>query len=262
MKKIIIIIISLLINVSFGQDFKYKENQYDLKIYNYLVEQTDNDSISFSRFLFNTKPFSKWDIRPLKNEKVWAMDTIYSASEIPNFIFGSFTKQYGLTQKEALEKPNLFLKKGENKKIELNDFLKKNIKEFNELTKLLLKTKNFIFLNQNSIQRIDEIFKVNEIYWSYLIPKDSPYPISTEITIKKNIKFSNKQNKILNLIKELKIYSTVKTNEGIFFIVDGLTDNSYGFYFTQNNKIETDNFLFEIMKSEKINNNYFYYIAN
>lgn len=75
-------------------------------------------------------------------------------------------------------------------------------------------------------------------------------------------KFSKEQIRILELIKELEIYAAYKTTKGIFYLADGLTDNSYGFYFNSKGNMETDNFLFRIRKSEKINENYFYYTAN
>jgi hypothetical protein len=123
-------------------------------------------------------------------------------------------------------------------------------------------TKSEIFLYQNNLQRIDNLFKESDKYWRYDLPSDSPFPISSNIKIDIKDKFTEKEIKVINLLKELKIYSAFKTQKGIFYLVDGFTDNSYGFYFNKEGKIERDSFLFQIIKEEKINNNYYYYVAN
>ncbi len=262
MKKTTIILILLIGGLSFGQNFDYKDKQYDLKIFESLDEKIDLEKTSLETFVLNTKPFSKWDIRPLKNEKVWSMDTTYTASEVPNFIWGAFSQKYNLSSKEAMNKPNAFLNKGILEKNEFCEFLKINKQKIDKLTNLILKSNVSIYLNQNNLQRVDNLYKENELYWNYLIENDSPFPISPTILINKTDKFSKEQEEILSSLNELKIYSAIKTEKGIFYLIDGFTDNSYGFYYSLNNAMETDNFLFQIMKTKKIDNNYFYYIAN
>jgi hypothetical protein len=233
-----------------------------LEIFEYLNKCTDKDSISLETYLINSKPFSKWDIRPLEIKEVKALDSVYSSSQIPNFIWGAFSSKYGLPEEDAMNKPNKFLDEGIQNQNKLNDYFKLHNKSFEKLSNMILKSSNKIFLNQKTIQRIDNIFKESNLYWSYLIPKDSPYPISSETKIESSLKFSNPQNQILMLLAELKIYCAVKTSKGIFYLVDGFTDNSYGFYFNPKNEMEKNHLLFNIMKSEKITDNYFYYVAN
>ena len=94
------------------------------------------------------------------------------------------------------------------------------------------------------MQRIDNLYKEEKKFWYYIIPKNSPFPISIESKIEKKIKFNSEQEKILKLMKEVNIYSLVKTNKGIFFLLDGFTDNSYGYYFSKNTIMEIDNLTF------------------
>lgn len=220
------------------------------------------DSVPFETFLINSKPFSKWDIRPLKREKVWALDTFHNASEVPNFIFGAFCNQYKISQKKAMNMPNQFLEKGRDRKDFLTNYLTQNLKKFEKLTKLISENKNEIFTSNEKNQRVDNLYKEKELYWRYIISKDSPFPMSNQIENNVKESFSKEQIKILDLLDEVNIYSAAKTKKGIFYLVDGLTDNSYGFYFNSKEEMETDNFLFEILRFEKINKNYFYYIAN
>ena len=264
MKKQLIILHFLLFitTIGFGQEFPEKDKKYDLDIFDFLVASTEKESISLEDFLNNTKPFSKWDLRPLKRETVWALDTIHRASEIPNFIWGAFSNKYKISQKEAMNMPNQLLGKGVDEITFMENYLSENLKKFDELSNLILKSKNEIFLSQNNLQRIDNLYKENNQYWKYSIPSDSPFPISNKIETNLKDNYSEKQIKLLDLLKDLKIYSAKKTSKGIFYIVDGFTDNSYGFYFNPQGEIEENNFLFQIMRFKKINKNYFYYIAN
>ncbi|WP_431244553.1 hypothetical protein ACQ9BO_09805 [Flavobacterium sp. P21] len=145
------------------------------------MKHIEKDSVTFETFLVNSKPFSKWDIRPLKREKVWALDTFHNASEVPNFIFGAFAHNYNIQQKMAMEMPNQFLEKGRERKNFLEIYLNENLKKFENLTKLISDNKNEIFTSYQGIQRVDNLYKENGLYWKYIIPSDSPFPISNKI---------------------------------------------------------------------------------
>ncbi len=263
MKNVFIVIILLLIsNSSLSQDYSYKSKEYDFKIFEYLIEKTKTDSISLEQYLEFSKPFSKLDIRPLNTNKVWAIDTIHSASTIPNFIWGSFSKKYNLTQEQAANRPNEFLDKGKNTQNQNSKFLNLNLRKFQILTKKIKNSTNKIFLNQKFIQRVDNIYKEKK-YWTYVIPKDSPFPISNTTKELTDIVFNKQQKSILKLLSELKIYTAYKTKTGgVFFLIDGFTDNSYGFYSSPNGIMETKNDLFQIMTHEKLESDFFYYVAN
>ncbi|RXM50407.1 MULTISPECIES: hypothetical protein [unclassified Chryseobacterium] len=254
---LLIILISI---TGFAQNTSDKK--FDQEAFEYLDKTTEKESASLETFLFYSKPFSKWDIRPLEEKQVRALDSIYSSSQIPNFIWGAFSNKYELPEKVAMNKPNIFLNEGINAQSNWNSHFKKNIKIFNTLSEYILKSPHKIYLNQSTIQRIDDIYKENNVFWSYLINKNSPYPISPEITIKNKIKFSNEDIEILSLIKKLNFYCAIRTNKGIFYIIDGFTDNSYGIYYSSKNEMEQDNHLFQIMKYEPLDKQYFYFIAN
>lgn len=255
-------ILILISNTLYSQDYSYKSKNYGITIFNYLIKKTKTDSISLEEFMEFSKPFSKWDIRPLKRNKVWAIDTIHSASTIPNFIWGGMAKKYNLTESQASNKPNLFLDQGVNRKKENSQFFNQKKKKLKKLTQKILKSSNKIFLNQKNIQRVDNIYKENNYYWTYKIPKDSPFPISDKTEKLTHRKFSKKQKTILKLLSELNIYTAYKANRGIYFLIDGFTDNSYGFYLSSDGIMETSNNLFQIMTYERLSNNFFYYVAN
>ncbi|KPE51890.1 hypothetical protein [Chryseobacterium indologenes] len=262
MKKILTLFFFIFSVSVFSQEYLNKTEEFDLKLFKYLDSLTVENKISVDDYLKFSKPFSKWDMRPIKYEKIWTLDSIRTSSEIPNFFWGGFSQRYKFTEKETSEKPNQFLKQGQIDENPNVFFLNQNINQFKTLASLVSNSKNLIFLNQISLQRVDNIFKENNIYWSYLIPAKSPFPISTQIKIEKSYKFNPLQKQILEKMKEINIYSIIKTEKGIFFLLDGFTDNSYGYYFSSTKTMENDNHLFEIMISKNINNDFFYYIAN
>ncbi|MDH2206479.1 MULTISPECIES: hypothetical protein [Empedobacter] len=262
MQKIFTIFFSALSISLLSQEYLNKTEKYDLELFNYLDSITVNNKIAIETYLEFSKPFSKWDIRPIKYEKIWALESIRTSSEVTNFFWGGFSQRYGLTEFEARDKPNQFLRQGQTDENSNITFLNDNINKFKTLVSLIGKSKNQLFLNQNTLQRIDNIFKENDSYWSFIIPDKSPFPISTKVKIEKKYNFDSLQKQILEKMIEINIYSIVKTENGIFFLIDGFTDNSYGFYFSKTKNIEMNSHLFEIMISKKIDDEFFYYIAN
>jgi len=252
--------LSAFLVLNYAQEYPEKGKNYDVQIYDYLLTKTNE--VPLDTFLTYSKPFSKWDIRPLYRGKIWVFDTIYTAGEIPNFIWGAIAAKYNVTLKAGKDFPNRFLKKGIDKRSDNINILKDNLSKFEEITEKIQSGDNLFFINQNSMQRIDEIYREDSRYWKYIIPSDSPFPISDSTITTIDITFSESQNQILDLLKELNIYCAVKTTKGIFYLIDGFTDNSYGFYFSREGKMENDNFLFHILASEKVNPGYFYYVAN
>ncbi len=262
MGKKFLIVLVFICSFSYSQDYSYKSKKYDLEIFYYLMGITEKDSTSLEEFIKYSKPFSKWDIRPLEVKNVWAMDTIHSASTIPNFIWGSFSRKYNLTHTQASNKPNQFLEEGLKAKLDNATFLKDNLKQFKNISKKLLKSSNTIFLNQEGIQRVDEVYKEKNTYWKYIIPEDSPFPLSNRIEFLQNYNFAKDQKEILKLLSQLNIYSAYKSENGIYFLIDGFTDNSYGFLYNSKGQIDTKNKLFEIMNYEELTDGYFYFVAN
>jgi len=262
MQKVVLLLFFTLSFSAFSQEYPNKTEKYDLELFNYLDSITVENNVPAERYLEFSKPFSKWDIRPVKYEKIYALDSVRTSSEVSNFFWGGFSQRYKFTLEETGNKPNQFLKQGmmdENSNIQ---FLKTHLSQFKTLVSLIGKSKNLIYLNQDSLQRVDAVFKENDRYWSYIIPTKSPFPISKKIKTYTNYQFSPLQKQILEEMKNVNIYSVIKTNLGIFFLLDGFTDNSYGYYFSNSQMMENNNHLFEIMVSQKIEDGFFYYIAN
>jgi len=251
--------ISILIS---GQEYLNKNEKFDLITFQYLDSLTTTDQVSLEEYLKFSKPFSKWDIRPIKDEKIWSLDSIRTSSEIANFFWGGFSQHFELTAKEAGAKPNQFLNSVYIEKNANIDFLNQNIDKFKMLSSEVKKGNNKIFLNQISLHRIDNLFKENNKYWTYIISPKSPFPISDKINIERKSKFSKEQERILKQMQDLSVYAIVKTDKGVFFLKDGFTDNSHGYYYSFTKTMEQNNHLFEISDFTKINDEFYHYIAN
>lgn len=262
MQRLFILFFVFVSTLIFSQEYLNKKENFDLSIFRYIDSLTSVNKVPVEEYLKFSKPFSKWDIRPIKHEKIWSLDSIRTSSEITNFFWGGFSQQYQFSEKEAGAKPNQFLTTAQLQSSSNVKFLNENLSKFELLALAVQKNNNIIYLNQNSLQRVDHSYKENNKYWNYVIPEKSPFPISTQINIEKKNKFSKEQEKILKLMEEINIYSIVKTKKGIFFLKDGFTDNSYGYYFSSNKAMEQNNHLFEIMDFVNINDEFYYYIAN
>lgn len=262
MQRLLILFFVFISTLLFSQEYLNKNENFDLTIFRYLDSLTTADNVSIDEYLKFSKPFSKWDIRPIKYEKIWSLDSIRTSSEVSNFFWGGFSYHYKINEKEAGAKPNQFLTTAQTESSSNVEFFNKNINKFKALALAFQKNDNHIFLNQISLQRVDNLYRENNKYWNYIIPEKSPFPISTQINIEKKIKFSKEQEQILKQMEEINIYSIIKTSHGIFFLIDGFTDNSYGYYFSSSKKMEQDNHLFEIMDFVNINDEFYYYIAN
>lgn len=200
-KKTIIILLLCFTGTCIGQEFPEKDKKYDVDIFEFLMKSVEKDSVSLETFLINSKPFSKWDIRPLKRENVWALDTFHNASEVPNFIFGAFCNQYQISQKTAMNMPNQFLEKGRDKKDFLENYLNENLKKFEKLTQLISGNKSDIFTSYERIQRIDNLYKEKELYWKYIIPKIPLFLCQIKLKITQKIVFQKNKSRFLLYFK-------------------------------------------------------------
>lgn len=239
----------------------YKAKEYDKKIFKYQSKNIKNYRINKESYLKKTKPFSKWDSRPLNDSLVWINNELEPSSTVPNLFWGSFAKDYGLSINDAIVLPKSF---SYNAYINCSKFInlfKQNKDLFKALTKLLEKSPKKIFMNQDGLKRVDELYFENGNYWKYLIAKDSPFPMSDNMIKVTSQKFTFEENNILNKLKELNIYSIFNNKNTIFFLIDGLLDNSYGFVYQKEPNHIKSSHLFRIKYKKEIEAKYYFYIS-
>lgn len=240
---------------------EYAKKNYDLAIFEYQMKLIKDNQISKESYLTNSKPFSKWDPRPLKDSMIYIMDEWEKASTVPNFFWGSISNYYGESIEDAMELPKIFSRSALDTEQKYIKHFQENQKQFEILTENLSKSTKSIFLNQNELKRVDGLFKEGEHYWKYIIAEDSPFPISDSIDSIGADKYSDDELAILNIMKKLDIYAIFNSKDAIFFLVDGLLDNSYGFVYKEENERIKTNHLFKIEYLKNIKSNYSYYIS-
>jgi len=244
-----------------AQDDSYKHNEYDKKIFMYQMKQVQIEKIDKPSYLENTKPFSKWDPRPLNDSLVWVMNKLQPISRIPNFFWGTFSNYYGESIKKAQALPNIFLKKAHKEETRLRQHYRDNDELFADLTNALIKSKHSVFLNLNGLKRVDSLYHEKSGYWEYVIAKDSPFPLSDSISTDISKQFSQSDSTIFDLIEKLGVYSVYKDDDVIFYLVDGVLDNSYGFAYQRGTRGIKSDHLFDISKATEIRDGYFFYVA-
>lgn len=240
----------------------YKEKNYDEKIYLYQLKCVEENNISKNDYLTFTKSLSKWDTRPINLSNVWIMGELQPSSIVPNFFWGSFSRHYKVELKDAMELPQIFLGKAMDEKLKYIDDFSTKKQDYERLITLTDKTDKKIFANQKDLKRIDNLFYENGKYWYYLIPEDSPYPMSDSTITMDNMDYTEIEINILDALEELGIYAIYKNEDAIYFLIDGLLDNSYGYIFQiEPNKLSS-NHLFEVNYKLQIAPNFYFYTAN
>jgi hypothetical protein len=249
---------SILIN---AQD-SYKEKNYDEKIFLYQMSCVEKNDIKKDDYLYYTKALSKWDTRPINLSTVWIMEEIQPSSVVPNFFWGSFARYYNVEINDAMELANIFLEKAKNNNMEyINDFSSKK-EDYEELISQILKTDKRIFLSQKNLRRVDNLFYENENYWSYLIPGDSPYPMSDSITTVTDLNYTESETNILETMEKLELYAVYNDADAIYLLIDGMLDNSFGYIFTKQPDKLSSNHLFEVNHKIQMETNFYFYVAN
>ncbi|MCZ4408170.1 hypothetical protein O3Q51_05090 [Cryomorphaceae bacterium 1068] len=236
--------------------------EYDFQIYDYLVQYVDENEIDKSTYLEFTKPFSKWDTRPVDVSETRIMGEIQQSSIITNYFWGSFSKYYGLTVEEAMALPNTFLSAANSEKHEAVEFAKEHEEDLKKLIKEIKKSPHEVVLSQQSLQRVDSVYFENGQYWQYFISNKSPFPMSSSQEYIKNYEYTKSAMNILEQMTDLNLYAIYSRDGLIYLLRDGLLDNSYGYLFTSEEIEKASSHLFKIMYFEQINDDLYYYIAN
>ena len=261
MIRIILLTMCFSASAALGQDSSYASKKFDLQIFQYQRTQVEEKKIDKQTYLKHTKPFSKWDPRPLEMPQVWIMGELHAASTVPNFYWGSFADYYGYSLEEAQAVPNIFLRTAYDQEPTLTTFFKKREKAFANLTDQVVRSGKRIYLRQKGLSRIDDLFLEDDTYWRYVVPQDSPFPMSDSVATGVNDEFDAADLSILKSMVQLNIYAIHQNAEAIFFLVDGVLDNSFGYAFQKTDKPIVADHLFNISRTTTLAPKYVYYVA-
>lgn len=252
----------MLFEIACAQKDSSKAVEYDKHIFEYQFNEVRKHGMSKDEYLRLTKPFSKWDSRPLNDAEVWIMNSLEPSSTVPNLFWGAFARHLGLTPEEAMSLPDQFVKTAFLNKEEHKRLVIDNSSKIEDLITVVSKSNRKIIVTQKQFQRVDNLFWENGALWQFRIPSDSPFPISDTLT-QVDASFSELDLEILEHLSELEMHGVYKVEPVIVFIKDGLLDNSYGFIVGGDGaNYEKLGHLFRIKLLEKVRDNIFFYIAN
>lgn len=239
----------------------YKDKEYDKSIYLYQLDFIELNKLPLNKYFEFSKPFSKWETRPLNIAEVWVINSFEPSSTVPNFFWGSFSKYYNLSVNDAQIKPKEF---NENAFIGRENIIIKFIQNyslFEDLQFLINQSDIQILLNQDSLQRVNHLFFENGKYWKYIIPEDSPFPMSDSLIQINDKLFSIQEKKLLVSMMKLNIYSIYKSDNYTAYLVDGLLDNCYGFVYINKSGLKSFGHLFRMQLLEEIKNSFYFFIS-
>lgn len=244
------------------QDTSYKYKNYDGKAIDYILSEVEKNNLTFEDCLKYTKLFSKWDLQSLTASEIWFFEARQKSSYLPSFLLGTLAKYFNVLT-SIRKMPDNFLQKA------VADFQVYEKEAFDsaggyfDLIELVNKSGSEIFLNQDNLQRVNNIFYENGAYWKYVIPEDSPFPVSDSVTTDVSIEFSPETIAVLDKMKSLGIYGIYNDESFVYLLKDGMLDNSFGYYF-KNNDVDyhKENYLFNLMAEELIMPRFYYYVAD
>lgn len=260
MQKYILIFLAFITLKGYGQE-SYIGKEYDKFIFLHQLNVVESKKLPLEKYLEFSKPFSKWESRPLNIEQVWIIDGFDLSSTVPNFIWGSFAKYYDLSVNDAQIKPKIFTSFAYKNKEQFKNDFNKYSNLFEELNLLIDQSDIQILLNQDSLQRVNHLFLENGKYWEYVIPKDSPFPMSDSLINVNGKLFSDKEKKILIAMSELNVYSVYKSKNFTVYLLDGLLDNCYGFIHLNQSDIKDFGHLFRMEIFENVKNSFYFFIS-
>lgn len=244
-------------------DLSYKDKSYDRKAIDYILAEVKKKNLNFDNCLEYTKPFSKWNLQSLTSENVWFYEQSQKASFLPNFLIGVLSKYFNIPLSDVQKMPNTFLQEAVDDKEFYSTAALDSASGYFDLIELVKKCGTVVFLNQDNLQRANDIFYENGVYWKYVIPEDSPFPVSDSVTTNIPQEFSPEVTNVLDKMKSLGIYAIYNDETFIYLLKDGMLDNSFGYYFKNNDlDYRKKNHLFNIISEELLMPRFYYYVTN
>lgn len=239
------------------------------EIRDYQMEKIKSLGISKVTYLAFTKPYGKWDSRPLAAETVTINGERVPSRGVPNYLWGFIGRgAFALPREEILGYPEYFLQQSYICKPGYITHLRQNTKELLGLVSEIRGSQKSIFVQQamlkeHSYDRIDNVFREKGEYWRYIIPPGSPYQMSGETEELTGYNYSAHDTTILTKMKSLKLYCAVKTPAHIVMMSGGMLDNSCGYIYTATRPTpESMGQLYHLQVLEPLGNDFYFYISN
>lgn len=239
------------------------------EIIRYQVNTIRDHGMTKMEYLPLVKPYSIWDTRPQQVPEVkWRGETVQSRY-VPDILWGYVgTGALKLPKEEIFPYPQDFVRNAHRQApIYIMD-ARADPKGIDHLVSLVQQNTNTLFvwqnwLKTNAFNRVNDVFRQDDMYWRYVIPEGSPYPMSPQIEVLKGFSFSFYDGLVFNACERAGIYCIVKREDHIVLMKGGMTANSCGYIWARSKPTdEMLGHLFHLCRVDPITSNLYYYVSN
>jgi ankyrin repeat protein len=215
------------------------ENDRLSDLMEYFSTQIDRYDYSMFQYLAFSKPYGKWDVRPLHIPSMpdpEGVDSIASA-KVPTFVWGVIAHhEYQLPPETIQSAGSEFVKEGfVHKQRYCKNFYPSRRAALIGLRQAAEQHSGSIYVQQKELangdgyERVDNIYRQNGIYWRYVVPHESPFQLSPVIDTLKSYQYPLREEAILKGLSQAGCYCLVKTRGYMVFMTGGLLNKSIGF---------------------------------
>ena len=207
-----------------------------IEFFSAAIEEHDYSVLQYLAF---SKPYGKWDVRPLRVASIPSPDGngTFDPAEVSRYVWGVVShRDYRLPPTTTQNVPVEFLKEGfEHKQRYCKNFYPPRRLALNALLMEAERSTRSIFVRQNDLaggegyERVNNVYRQNGIYWRYVVPHGSPFEMSTQVDTLRGYRYSTSDESILKGLSQAGCYCMVKVNGYLVFMTGGLLGHSIGF---------------------------------
>ncbi len=232
----------------------------------------EEHNYSVVQFLAFSKPYGRWDVRPLRVASIPSPDGngTFDPAEVSRYVWSVVShRDFGLPPTTAQNVPVEFLKEGfDHKQRYCKNFYPPRRLALNALLMEAQTSSRSIFVQQKDLadgegyERINNIYRQNGIYWTYVVPHGSPFEMSTQVDTLRGYRYSTNDESILKGLTHAGCYCLVKVNGYLVFMTGGLLGHSIGFIHGKTRpKPGSLRPLFSLSLVEDLGDGFFFYVS-
>ena len=248
------------------------ENERLSDLIEYFSTEIDEHDYSVFQYLAFSKPYGKWDVRPLHRASLPGPEgnDIIEPAEVPKFVWGVIAHHdYDLPPKAAHNVAGEFVKEGfAHRQRYCKNFYPSHRPALIALRLEAEQNSRSMYVQQKELadgegyERVDNMYRQNGIYWRYIVPRESPFEMSPQVDTMRGYQYSSRDESILEGLSQAGCYCMVKINGYLVFMTGGLLDNSIGFIYGKTRpRPDSLGPLFDLALVEDLGENFYFYVS-
>jgi ankyrin repeat protein len=249
------------------------ENDRLSDLIEHFSSEIDAHNYSVFQYLAFSKPYGKWDVRPLHLSSLPGPegDDNIRPTEVPGFVWGVVANHdYELPQESVHNVAKEFIKEGfTHKQRYCQNLYPSRRAALIALCQGAEQNSRSIYVQQKELangegyERVDNIYRQKGVYWRYVIPPGSPFQMSPRADTLRGYQYSPRDESILQGLSQAGCYCMVKVNGYLVFLTGGLLDSSIGFiYGKPRPRPGSLGPLFNLALVEELGDDFYYYVSH